>query len=278
MTQKSRIARDYRLLPDALSQEHLLFARMKAHHTGVFLDYDGTITPINPDPHAAILSEEMRTAIAELSEQVVVAIVSGRNKSNIQDLVALPDLYYVGNHGFDIEGPRQNPLHLEVGLESIPLLEKCYREAQVQLMAVEGVQFEPKKLTVTVHYRYVAKDQVKLVFEILRNTVSKYPQLKITTGKLVLEIRPNIAWDKGQAVLWLAKELNLNSSESCLLYIGDDITDEDAFWALPRKGIGILVGNHSGDTYADYHLHDPEQVRIFLINLTRYLRSGKIND
>jgi trehalose 6-phosphate phosphatase len=269
--------RDYRTLPNALSQENVLFSRLLRQKAGVFLDYDGTLTPINPHPHQAFLSEDMRKSVKDLSKEVNLAIVSGRNKDNIEDLVSLPDIYYVGNHGFDIEGPRKNHLRLEVGLEFIPVLEKCYKEACDQLMVIPGVLFEPKKMTITFNYGFVADDQVKLVFDILKNIVSKYSQLKMTTGKKVLEIRPNINWDKGQAVLWLANQLNLNQNESFILYIGDDVTDEDAFFVLPQNGAGILVGNHSDETYADYHLEDPGQVQMFLDHLTQYLRSGKIN-
>ncbi len=273
---KERPSRDHHLLPDALSQKSLIFSRMNFGKTGVFLDYDGTLTPITAEPHAAILSESMRGSLIELSHETMLAIVSGRSKDNVEALVAVPDIYYVGNHGFDIEGPMRNPLRLEVGLEWVSVLEKCYREVQTQLMAIPGVQFEPKKFTVTIHHRFVEPGQFKLVLEILHQTVSKYPQLKITTGKKVLEIRPNVAWDKGQAVLWVAKQLNLLNSESFLLYIGDDITDEDAFYSLPENGTGILVGEHGGKTYADYHLEDTEQVKIFLDHLTQYLRNGKM--
>lgn len=273
---KERPPRDHHLLPDALSQESLIFSRMTFGKTGVFLDYDGTLTPITDDPQAAILSENMRSTLIELSHETMLAVVSGRSKDNVEALVATPDIYYVGNHGFDIEGPKQNHLRLEVGLEWIPILEKCYREVQTQLMAIPGVQFEPKRFTVTIHHRFVEEGQFKLVFEILHKTVSKYPQLKITTGKKVLEIRPNMHWDKGQAVIWLAKQLNFLNLESFLLYIGDDITDEDAFYSLPHNGASILVGEHGGKTYADYHLEDTEQVKIFLDHLTQYLRNGKM--
>lgn len=275
-TIRERSSRDPWVLPDALSQESFIFSRMKSGKTGVFLDYDGTLTPIHPDPHAALLSENMRTTLVELSHQTMLAIVSGRNKDNVQDLVQIPDIYYVGNHGFDIEGPKQNHLRLEVGLEWVPFLEECYREVHAQLMAIPGVQFEPKKLTVTIHHRFVEESQFKLVCEILHKTVARYPQLKITTGKKVLEIRPDMHWNKGQAVLWLAKQWELFSPDSFILFIGDDVTDEDAFYALPQNAAGILVGDHGGKTYADYHLQDTVQVKIFLDHLTQYLCNGRM--
>jgi trehalose 6-phosphate phosphatase len=85
-------------------------------------------------------------------------------------------------------------------------------------------------------------------------------------GKKVAEIRPNIDWDKGKAVEMLQKELSKKEGEGFSLFVGDDITDEDAFKAL-SNGYGILVGDHGRKTYADYSLKDVDGVRDFLQKL-----------
>lgn len=269
MQNQNHLLRDYRKLPDALSAGVNLLGKFAGHRLSVFLDYDGTLTPIMPHPEEAVLSETMRATILALSKVALVAVVSGRNKNNIQDLVGLPNIFYVGNHGFDIEGPLGTDIHYEIGLDSIRMMEKCFRQLQTELMEIPGVQFEPKKLTVTIHYRHVEEKNIPLVFELIKNCVQKYPELKISAGKKVLEIRPNIDWDKGRAVLWLAEKLGLNQPHDLLIYLGDDLTDEDAFRILPPHGIGILVGNHADLTYADYHLQDPDQVKQFLDKLIK---------
>lgn len=71
----------------------------------VFLDYDGTLTPIVSDPDAAILSDQMRSAVGKLAERATVAIVSGRAREKLRNFVQIPELYYAGSHGFDIDGP-----------------------------------------------------------------------------------------------------------------------------------------------------------------------------
>ena len=71
----------------------------------VFLDYDGTLTPIVSDPDAATLSDHMRDAVGKLSDRATVAIVSGRAREKLRNFVQLPELYYAGSHGFDIDGP-----------------------------------------------------------------------------------------------------------------------------------------------------------------------------
>lgn len=272
MANRIRQLRNYQILPDALSGGVGLIEKLAAYKIAVFLDYDGTLTPITPHPEEAVLSEAMRQTIAALSQVATVSIVSGRNKSNIQELVGLPHIFYIGNHGFDIEGPAKNRLQLEVGMECLPIMEKCYRELLTTLMSIPDVQFEPKKLTVTIHYRFIAEKNLPLFFELMRKTVEKYPQLKLTYGKKVVEIRPNLEWNKGAAVIWLAEKLHLNQSNDYLIYIGDDLTDEDAFRALPQQGIGILVGTHEQQTYADYHLADPSHVKIFLKNLCQVIK------
>ena len=71
----------------------------------MFLDYDGTLTPIVSDPDAATLSDHMRDAVGKLSDKATVAIVSGRAREKLRNFVQLPELYYAGSHGFDIDGP-----------------------------------------------------------------------------------------------------------------------------------------------------------------------------
>ncbi len=272
MEKQVRYLKDYHILPDALAVETGLIAKLRGLKVMVFLDYDGTLTEIMPHPEEARISEEMRQAIHNLSQVATVCIISGRDKHNIQDLINLPNLFYVGNHGFDIEGPAGSNIHREVGMDTLLIMEKCFRELQTKLIEIPGVQFEPKKLTVTIHYRLVEEKNVGLVFEIMREVVGKYPQLKISTGKKVIEIRPQIEWDKGRAAQWLTEMLGFDQAGADIIYIGDDLSDEDAFKILPTQGIGILVGNHSAQTYASYHLADPEQVKIFLKNLTTAIR------
>lgn len=269
MQNKVKLLRDYGLLPDALSSEAQLIEKLRKFKLAVFLDYDGTIVPIHAHPEKAILSEPMRETIAKLAQVATVSIVSGRNRENIEELVSLPNIYYIGNHGFDIKGPRENPLRYERGRECLPVMEKCFRQLQSRLINVPGIVFEPKKLTVTIHYRFVAEKELPLFFQLTEETIALYPALKLTAGKKVVEIRPNLDWNKGAAVLWLAEQLKLNYPDYYLIYLGDDLTDEDAFQRLPPHSAGILVGNHEAKTYADYHLPNPEQVEHFLNALER---------
>jgi trehalose 6-phosphate phosphatase len=100
-------------------------------------------------------------------------------------------------------------------------------------------------------------------------------ELKVTPGKMVYEIQPKIDWDKGKAVLYLLETLDLGGEDVVPIYVGDDITDEDAFEALKGRGISIFVGRADDPevagrtTAADYALHTVEEVERFLDVLAR---------
>jgi alpha,alpha-trehalase len=93
------------------------------------------------------------------------------------------------------------------------------------------------------------------------------PTLRKTHGKKVFEIRPKIDWDKGKAVLWILKALDLDTPDVMPFYLGDDTTDEDAFRALEGRGIGVLVTDTPRSTRASYTLKDTDDVREFLLAL-----------
>jgi trehalose 6-phosphate phosphatase len=106
--------------------------------------------------------------------------------------------------------------------------------------------------------------------------LAEYPdELKVTPGKMVYEIQPKLDWDKGKAGLYLLEVLRLDRDDVVPLYLGDDVTDEDAFEILAERGVGIFVGSPDDPevaertTAADYILLSTEEVRQFLDTLAR---------
>jgi trehalose-phosphatase len=95
--------------------------------------------------------------------------------------------------------------------------------------------------------------------------------LRKTGGKMIFELRPDIDWDKGKALGWLLRKLDLDRRDVVPIYLGDDLTDEDALREIDERGIGILVRDESRPTHARYALEDTAEVRIFLQTLTDYL-------
>ncbi|MFZ5863725.1 MAG: trehalose-phosphatase [Nitrospirota bacterium] len=225
------------------------------------LDYDGTLVPIAPHPDQAVLDEAGRRLLSALARRLPVAIVSGRARSALRKLVGVPSLYYVGNHGLEISGP---------GVRyRIPLPAAWPRELDRLLTAIEsdappGVLIERKGPTASIHHRLVAPAERRRWLPTLCERLAlptANGRLRVVRGKAVLELRPLGGWHKGAAVRWLIDHPTLTGRTP--VYLGDDTTDEDAFRAIRRDGIGILVGPPRRSA-ARYCLPSPDHVRRFI--------------
>ncbi|MDX5422745.1 MAG: trehalose-phosphatase [Hymenobacteraceae bacterium] len=259
-------------LPSILHQKQELQEQLKGKTPAVFLDYDGCLTPIVKDPDKAILSDEMRQVLSRLAQVCKVAVVSGRDRANVEKLVQLDNLYFAGSHGFDITGP--GGMHVEPGgaKDALPALDRAQEELRGKLRHIDGAMVERKRYAIAVHYRNVSEGDVAEVIATVEEVLSKHKELKKGLGKKIVELKPNLDWHKGKAVLWLMEELGLDESETVPMYIGDDITDEDAFATLQGRGLTILVGEHDDKTAADYRLEDVDEVRQFLDELAQTIK------
>src|SRR5262249_21490724 len=238
------MARQIGVLPNALDETTVLARRFSGKQPVVFLDYDGTLTPIRDRPAEAVISGSMRGAVRRLAERVPVIVVSGRDREVVQQLMGLDNLIVAGDHGFDIWSPSGGAIQYEVGAPFEGLLRAVEAKLGDELAQIPGVLIEPKRFSVAVHYRLVPEAQQTRVKKIVDSTLSAHPKaLKITPGKMVFEIQPRLDWDKGKAVRYLLKALGQDRDDVVPIYLGDDITDEDAFRALEGRGIGIVVGS-----------------------------------
>lgn len=239
----------------------------------LFLDYDGTLTPIVERPEDAELSPQMRAALRRLAGRCPLAVVSGRDLDDVRERVGLDDIWYAGSHGFDLTGPGGRREAYPGGEALRPALAGAEDLLRRRLAGIDGCRVEHKRYGVAVHYRQVAAGDVPRVRETVEAVAAAYPGLRRTGGKKVLELRPDVDWDKGRALGWLIDALGL-SPEVPLVYIGDDETDEDAFRALGPDGTGILVAERPRETAARYRLPDPEAVRALLETLAERLETG----
>ncbi len=255
-----------REIPSVLEHMEAFAQKIAGKRLAVFLDYDGTLTPIVDRPELATLSEGMRETIKRLGEYCPIAIVSGRDRSDVQELVGLDTVVYAGSHGFDIIGPRNLHLQHKEGRKSWPALRAAGIELDRKLCTITGVKVEHKAFGIAIHVRLVEKPLVPKVRRIVETVAKHHPELRITGGKKIFELRPAVDWDKGQAVVWLLESLALGE-DTVPIYIGDDETDEDAFRAVKMRGIGILVAQASQSTEARYGLRDPDEVKGFLTAL-----------
>ena len=262
-------------LPSALADIRGLSERLGDTEPAVFLDYDGTLTPIVVHPDLALLDEATRAVITELASLITVAVLSGRDVSDVREKMQVPGIYYAGSHGFDIVGPDGDRVAEErlgeIGRYLGPL-EKAAELLEQRLEGIEGSQVERKRYGVAVHFRRVAQGDVARVEQAVRETAPQVPELRVATGKKVLELRPDFDWDKGRALNWLLSELELERPDVTPVYLGDDTTDEDAFRAIRRRGIGIVVGEDGGPTHARWILETTDEVRTFLASLADHER------
>ena len=246
------------------------FAELLAGRSvALFLDYDGTLTPIVDRPELAIMSERARAVLAKLAETVPTTIVSGRGRTDVSNLVKLPGLTYAGSHGFDIEMPDKRVVH-PMNIGSLDRdLQSAKAELEIELANFAGAFVEDKRFSLAVHYRLVSPDYVPAVEAVVARVAALYPDLRRTGGKMVFELRPALPWDKGRAVLWILNQQGLDFGDVLPIYIGDDETDRDAFAALRELGVGIFVGppEEAGD--AKFWLEDTEAVHAFLEELCK---------
>jgi trehalose-phosphatase len=188
--------------------------------------------------------------------------------------VGLDELVYAGSHGFDIAGPEGLSIQREQGADYLPALTRAHERLREALGGIEGVLIERKRFAIAVHFRQVAEVDVDRVEMAVDEVVERFPKLRKTYGKKIFELRPRIDWDKGKAVLWLLEALSLGGDDVLPLYLGDDVTDEDAYAALRDRGIGILVADSVCLTAARYVLRDPDEVARFLRRLIGMLKGG----
>lgn len=281
--------------PSALNCFGQIIKHARNKKIAIFLDYDGTLSPIVDDPDRALLSDAMRSAVRNVAMYFPTAIISGRSRHKVFELVGLTELYYAGSHGMDIMGPvssNTNTLSddhpncvkstdqqgkelklFQPAREFLPMIDEVFRTLVENTKEFEGAKVENHKFCASVHYRNVDEKNWPLIAQCVHDILKEYPRLRLTHGRRVLEVRPVIDWNKGKAVEFLLESLGLGSRDDVLpIYIGDDRTDEDAFKILREgnKGYGILVSSAPKETKAFYSVRDPSEVMEFLKSLVRW--------
>ncbi len=238
----------------------------------VLLDFDGTVSEIVNDPDAATLVEGAAEMLESLSARCPVAVVSGRSLADIQARVGVPGIWYAGSHGFELTSPDGSHHQNETAVESIRVLESAASELRHRLAGIDGILVEDKRFSVAVHYRNVATDRINEVTAAVR-VIGQRNNLRVTSGRKVIELRPDIDWDKGKTLDWILDRID-GPGLLLPIFIGDDLTDEDAFDAIRHKGIGVAVRHaEAGDrrSSARFALDDPDAVCRFLKRLADQL-------
>ena len=235
----------------------------------LLLDFDGTVAEFHVDPDAPELTPErfdLLSAIARLPG-ASLGIVSGRRLDDLRERTRLPNhVYHAGLHGLEIEvdGHRKTHPDLASAIERMDGLAECLKKLMVEF---PEVYIEDKGASVAVHTRRMPKDDYEKVFaraDILAVPWIAESLVRRLEGNAVVEYLPNIHGHKGEATKWITEHVESKfARRSWVAYIGDDITDEDAFRAIEDgQGIGVLVGLRP--TSATYKLDGIPDVDRFL--------------
>jgi trehalose-phosphatase len=246
-----------------LEHWHEIAARIRERKT-VFLalDFDGVLAPIAARPELAAMSPVNRDWLLHLSrsQRVRLAVVSGRSLRDVRGQVDIPGVIFAGNHGAEIDLFGAPESH--VGLAGYRAqLEPIRAEMEARFSHFPGLLFEDKEYGIALHYRALDPALLEAFHGRFADwTKALPPDLHVVHGKKMYEIRPKVAWNKGDAILHIWQTLAPAALPFC---VGDDLTDEDGFLALQGKGITIFVGEER-QSYAEYILPSPTDVTTFL--------------
>ncbi|MDT5147126.1 MAG: trehalose 6-phosphate phosphatase, partial [Mycobacterium sp.] len=207
-------------------------------------------------------------------------VLSGRDLADVTNRVGLTGIWYAGSHGFELTAPDGTHHQHDAAAAAVPVLEDAAAELREQLGPIPGVVVEHKRFGVAVHYRNAARDRVGEVAAAVR-AAGRRDELRVTTGREVIELRPDIDWDKGKTLRWVMDHLrHADGGPLVPMYLGDDITDEDAFDAVREDGVPILL-RHTDDgdraTAAQFALDSPARVAEFVDRLARRLSDAPVD-
>lgn len=233
----------------------------------VMTDYDGTLVPIRDTPAAARPTPALLTLLARLSRQhgLVLAVVSGRDLTDLRKMLPLSGLYLVGSHGAAYCCPDGRLFLDPAAVWSAPVLPRVAAMAERCVGGAAGFLIERKQAAVALHYRLAEGRTATRVVEAFLTAVQpllvRY-HLQVVCGKKVVEVRPR-GVHKGQVVMRLKRW----HSDCFPVYLGDDTTDEDAFQAVTHQGMGVFVGPACRLTAACWRLEGPAAVQALLQQL-----------
>ena len=231
----------------------------------LFLDFDGTLSPIVSSPYQAKISPKIKSILKNISSRpkFIVAVISGRMLDDIRKRVGIKNISYAGNHGLSIF-IKEKKRYLKPNIKQYTILLK---KLKIKLFSLkrQGAVIEDKNVILAVHYRNVGKNELRLFRKKFKEIITPYlleGRLRLARGKKVVEIRPNIDFNKAEAVNFFENKFHKTKND-ITIYIGDDVTDEDVFRYLRRGGISIRVGKKKR-SFAKYFLRNQSQVKALL--------------
>lgn len=251
-------------------------AELTSGPAAVFLDFDGTLAPIVERPEDAAAPGITLDAIAELCLVAPVAIISGRDADDVARRVPLADVTIAGSHGFDVihaDGHRER----FGGPGLVDALDAIEEELRRELVNDPGVEVERKRFAIAVHTRRAADEHARIAAHVLTHRLAGLAEgLRAEDGKQIIEVRPDVDWNKGRVVQHLLQAWNASAGigtpgrgtePHVPVVVGDDTTDEDAFEVVAAgRGVSVVVRGEDDTrtTVAEWSASDPSDVRLFV--------------
>jgi trehalose 6-phosphate phosphatase len=238
--------------PDLIEHRDALAEVLRERPAGLFLDIDGTLAPLHPDPTAVTITPALKDAIAKLAARFDVVMISGRATDDSRRIIGSDRVTYVGNHGSQFLHDGVESV-LPAALAFLPRVQEIVVAALARFKAFEGIYVEDKGPSMSIHYRTVADRAA--AERAIDGFLDEQPAAKglwLTKGKMVREVRPPLAITKGTALTAVVEERGLRAA----VMLGDDTTDVDGFRAvsqLREAGAihGLSVGVLSDGTPAE---------------------------
>lgn len=254
-----------------LDESHLPMEFLMKQKIIIFIDYDGTLSPIVKIPEKALMPDSTKVLLEELvkDEKIEIVVVSGREHSFIErQLKDIDSIEIAAEHGAKFYSDKKwtNLINTQ---ENKFIIAKTIMEDYAK--RVPGSFIEEKEFSIVWHYRLSPEEfgeyQAHKMAEEIEIAMANLP-VCVMVGKKIVEVK-TIEADKGYFVNWYLKNKDI-SDDTFIIAIGDDTTDEDMFLSLKGKGLSIKVG--LSDTEADYILKDQNEVYKFLSLINDYMK------
>jgi trehalose 6-phosphate phosphatase len=209
------------------------------------LDFDGTLAPIVADPGQAMPDPAAIALLHALGRSLLrIAVISGRDTDALAARLPIEGLIFVGNHGME-ERNGESRLVPRAAAFTAALVRAADAVSRLDPAQLPGVRVERKRAGVTVHFRNAADPVLaQRSLRQLLERIAQREQLTLHAGRMVWELRPPLDVDKGQVLERLASALH----PKAIIYMGDDVTDVDAFAALKAmsglRTVAVGVRSH----------------------------------
>lgn len=233
-----------------------------------FIDFDGTLVPIVRRPELVDFNNRKRAALSHLSgcRKMKVTVISGRPLEDVSRRINMPTVTCAGNHGLEIAGAGIRFRH-PGGVSARASLEGVMEAWSEASARYRGSLVEDKGMSATFHYRQVASSLQEKACRAAREEAEKFAvagRIRITYGKKVVEIRPPVAWGKGDALRHLLRHWRHGRRGDLVVALGDDETDRDMFGPAREEGLAIFVGRGAAPPEATARLPDAAAVTRFI--------------